>query len=277
MKIPLTVVVLTKNEEVAIRRCLESVSEIDQVIVIDSNSTDQTVRVAQEMGASVIDFKWNGKYPKKKQWALESLAIRNDWVLFLDADEALSTSLIAELRKLFDGSFLNDYGAFVITLDYFFMGKLLRFGHKVKKVALLNRSCCSFPLIDDLHVTNMWEVEGHYQPICKKQIGNLRGHITHLDPDTLFDYFARHNRYSDWEAELRMNPKMQWDVRNAKTSQGAIFDRIPGKPFFFFVYSFLFRFGWRDGRAGLNYALALSFYYWQISIKVQEKRIHAQT
>ena len=275
MKIPLTVVILTKNEESAIARCLESVKDVDQILVFDSNSTDQTVSVAQQMGASVINFTWNGRYPKKKQWALENREIRNEWVLFLDADEALSPSLFYEIRDLFDNSKISKYGAYDIKLEYFFMGKLLRFGHKVKKRALLNRICCSFPVIDDLHVSNMWEVEGHYQPVCQKKVGNLRGSITHLDPDPLFDYFSRHNRYSDWEAELRINPIMQRSVRNARTTQGAIFDRMPGKPFLFFLYSYIYRFGWRDGRVGLNYALALSFYYWQISIKVQEKNLHA--
>lgn len=275
MKIPLTVVILTKNEEAAISRCLESVNEADQVIVIDSNSTDKTVQLAQEKGASVINFLWNGQYPKKKQWALQNHEIRNDWVLFLDADEAASASLISEVTKLLANPHDIDFGAFVVELDYFFMGKLLRFGHKVKKRALLNRNCCSFPIIDDLHISNMWEVEGHYQPICGRKVGVLRGKISHLDPDPLFDYFSRHNRYSDWEAELRMNKGMQESVRNVRTSQGAFFDKLPGKPLLFFLYSYVFRSGWRDGRVGFNYALALSFYYWQISIKVLERKFHA--
>jgi len=275
MRMPLTVIILTKNEEEAILSCLESVTEADQVLVIDSNSTDRTVEFAQQKGASVINFVWDGQYPKKKQWALQNLEIRNDWVLFLDADEAASALLISELRNLLANPYDIKFGAFVAELDYFFMGKLLRFGHKVKKRALLNRNCCSFPIIDDLHVSNMWEVEGHYQPICNKQVGFLRGKITHLDPDPLFDYFSRHNKYSDWEAELRMNPNMQESVRAARTAQGAFFDKFPGKPLLFFLYSYVFKSGWRDGRVGFNYAVALSFYYWQISIKVLDRRINA--
>ena len=71
------------------------------------------------------------------------------------------------------------------------------------------------------------------------------------------------------------NPKMQKTVRECRTTQGAIFDRIPGKPFLFFIYSYFIKFGWLDGRAGFNYALALSFYYWQISIKVLERKFNA--
>ena len=275
MKMPLTVVILTKNEESAISRCIDSVIDADQVLVIDSNSTDKTVPFAQQRGADVINFTWDGQYPKKKQWALEHHIIRNDWVLFLDADEAATPTLISELKHLLAEPQIIKFGAFVVELDYFFMGKSLRFGHKVKKRAVLNRSCCTFPIIRDLHVSNMWEVEGHYQPICKKQVGALKGKISHSDPDPLFDYFSRHNRYSDWEAELRMNPGMKVSVRNARTSQGAIFDRIPGKPILFFFYSFILKSGWRDGSVGFNYAMALSFYYWQISVKVLEKKFRA--
>jgi glycosyltransferase involved in cell wall biosynthesis len=275
MKIPLTVIILTKNEELAISTCLDSVSSADQILVVDSNSTDKTVRLAKEKGAEVINFTWNGAYPKKKQWALENNSIRNDWVLFLDADEAATYALISELKLLLKRPQEIEYGAFEVKLDYFFMGKLLRFGHKVRKRALLNRTCCSFPAIDDLHVSNMWEVEGHYQPICNKKVGSLRGTITHLDPDPLFDYFSRHNRYSDWEAELRLNAKMQESVRKVRTAQGAIFDKFPGKPLLFFLYSYVWKSGWRDGRVGISYALALSFYYWQISIKVLERKFNA--
>ena len=275
MKIPLTVVILTKNEEYAITNCLESVKEADQIIVFDSNSTDRTVQFAREKGVTVVNFTWNGQYPKKKQWALQNEEIRNDWVLFLDADEAASKFLIDELRILLLHPNKMDFGAYVIELDYFFLGRKLRFGHKVRKRALVNRKCCSFPVIDDLNVSNMWEVEGHYQPICDKQVGVLAGKISHLDPDPLFDYFSRHNKYSDWEAELRMNPKMKESVRNLRTSQGAFFDKLPCKPLLFFIYSYLIKSGWRDGRSGFHYSLALSFYYWQISVKVLERRRNA--
>jgi glycosyltransferase involved in cell wall biosynthesis len=275
MNIPLTVVILTKDEESAISRCVDSVSGADQVLVVDSNSTDKTVQIAQEKGVEVINFTWNGVYPKKKQWAFENKIIRNDWVLFLDADEAASSTLMSELRHLLEKPQEIKSGAFFVDLDYWFMGKMLRFGHKVRKRALLNRSCCSFPIIDDLHVSNMWEVEGHYQPICNKQVGLLHGRISHLDPDPLFDYFSRHNRYSDWEAELRINARMRESVRKVRTRQGAIFDKFPGKPLLFFLYSYFWKSGWRDGRVGFSYALALSFYYWQISIKVFERKYNA--
>src|SRR5437870_3272758 len=84
--IPVTVIVPTKNEENNIRECLASVQGFAEVFVVDSSSGDQTAALASASGASVIDFKWNGDYPRKKQWALENLEISNQWVLLLDAD-----------------------------------------------------------------------------------------------------------------------------------------------------------------------------------------------
>lgn len=271
MALPLTVVILTKNEAKAIKSCILSLTDVDQIIVVDSNSDDHTAELAQNFGATVVNFSWDGSYPKKKQWSLELQLIRNDWVLFLDADESVSPEFFVELNSFLTSGHLLRYGAFDLLLDYDFMGKILKFGHKVRKRSLLNRKHCFFPEVNDLHIKNMWEVEGHYQPHCTKPVGKMKSRITHLDPDPLFDYFSRHNRYSDWEAELRTNRTMRESVRASKTLQGAIFDRMPFKPLFFFIYSYFFRLGLFDGRAGLNYSLALSFYYWQIYVKTIEK------
>lgn len=270
--IPISVVVLTKNEELAIADCIESVVDFDQIIVIDSNSLDRTRVIASNLGAKIINFEWNNRYPKKKQWGLELTEIRNDWVLYLDADERPTKELVKEIRKLFDSRRDLNCSAFEIPLSYQFLGKRLKHGHKVRKVALINRNFCRFPEINDLGVTKMWEVEGHYQPLVEGKLGSLRNAILHSDPDPLFDYFSRHNRYSDWEAELRLNISMQKQVRGLRTRQGRFFDYLPWKPLVFFLYSYFWRSGWRDGREGFNYSIALSFYYWQISIKVLERR-----
>jgi glycosyltransferase involved in cell wall biosynthesis len=263
---------LTKNEALAIEACIKSVSNFQQIIVIDSGSTDNTKKIANSLGAQTIDFLWNGKYPKKKQWSLELADIQNDWVLFLDADENVSPELNNELFVIHKNENFMDYVAFEIPILYSFMGKFLKYGHKVKKIALVNRRYCHFPVVDDLHVANMWEVEGHYQPMYKGRLGKLSSYLMHLDPDPLYDYFARHNRYSDWEAELALDTNLSHSVLNSRTKQGKIFNRLRFKPLVFFVYSFFVKKGFLDGRAGFNYALALSFYYWQISIKTKERR-----
>jgi glycosyltransferase involved in cell wall biosynthesis len=272
--LPISVIVLTKNEELAIRQCLDSLRPFAEVFVVDSGSTDATVRLASAQGARVVQFEWNGQYPKKKQWALKSLPFSTQWVLYVDADEIVTDELVAELGALdLDRA---AHSAFSLDLDYVFMGRRLRHGHKVEKKALLRIGANEFPQVDDLGATNMWEVEGHYQPLTNGSVGRLTSTLIHHDREPLFHYFERHNRYSDWEAHLRTSPGEKRSVAEARSRQGKLFDRAPGKPVLFFAYSYLLRAGFRDGLPGFNYALAQAFYYWQVYVKVKDLRHAAE-
>lgn len=267
--LPITVLVQTKNEAVGIAACLSRLSDFDEVIVVDSDSDDGTPDIVRAHGASVVNFRWNGEYPKKKQWQLENVSVRNHWILFLDADETPTVELIEELRARFsDGS--PDAVAFDIDLDYVFAGTKLRYGHRVRKRCLVRPGRVEFPVMDDLEIPGMGELEGHYQPSARGRVDRLNSRILHNDLDPLASWFSRHNRYSDWEARLRFNRKARGDVRRNRSFQGRLFDRMPLKPLAFFIYSYVLRRGFQDGRAGFDYAFALAGYYWQIELKVRE-------
>src|SRR6267154_3668613 len=94
---PVSVIVPVKNEAENLRRCLPALAWADQVIVVDSQSTDETAIVAREHGAEVVQFHFNGTYPKKKNWALDNLPFRNEWVLIVDADEVVVPELAEEI------------------------------------------------------------------------------------------------------------------------------------------------------------------------------------
>ncbi len=265
--IPISVIIITQNEELSLPDCMGSLERFCEVYVVDSASTDRTLEIAAQGGATPVSFTWNGQYPKKKQWALDTLPLLSDWVLFMDADERVSPALAQEMADFVaEGRGV----AMDVRLHYMFLGRELKHGHQVMKRILMNRTKCFFPPVDDLAVNNMWEVEGHYQPVCKGAVVLSEAQLDHVDEDPLYGYFSRHNRYSDWEAYLRVHPSVREGVASARSRQGKLFDRIPGKPFVFFVYAYLIRQGFRDGRAGLHYALALSFYYWQIYVKTLE-------
>ena len=93
-KIPVTVLVPIKNEEINLRKSLPLLSDFDQLIILDSQSTDESLKIAESFGAEIHQFYWNGKFPKKRNWALRNLEIKNDWVLFLDADEYVTKEFI---------------------------------------------------------------------------------------------------------------------------------------------------------------------------------------
>lgn len=267
-KIPVTVLIQTKNEALGILECLDTLREFGEVIVVDSASTDATVSLASAWGAKVINFEWNGQYPQKKQWQLQEIETKYEWVLMLDADEYPTPELKQEILGTISGK--TDYVAFDIPIAYFFSGRELRHGHTVIKRSLLLRNQNRFEDHDLLNLPGMGEVEAHYQPIAAGKAGKLKSQLVHDDQDPVRTWFDRHNRYSDWEAHIRMNDSVRSAVRESKSKQGRLFDRIPFKPFLFFGYSYLFRRGFLDGRAGLDYALALSFYYWMIDVKYRE-------
>ncbi|MBX7444914.1 MULTISPECIES: glycosyltransferase family 2 protein [unclassified Arthrobacter] len=276
-KLPVSVLVQTKNEEIGIGLCLDGLSDFAEVIVVDSNSSDSTVQIVEDRGIKVINFTWNGKYPKKKQWQLDNVTTQYPWVLFIDADETPTPELIEELRSRLIELDTQRYSAYDIPLDYVFSGRVLKHGHRVFKRALVQREKVSFPVINDLDAPGMGELEGHYQPAVSGSVCRLDSRLLHNDHDPVRTWFDRHNRYSDWEAYLRTNPAVREAAANRRTRQGRIFDVVPFKPFLFFLYSYLFKQGFRDGQAGFDYAFALASYYWQIGLKVREARREASS
>ena len=271
--IPASVIVMTRNEERNLPRCLASVADFAEVFVVDSASSDRTREIAHEHGATVVPFTWNRRYPKKKQWCLDNLPFSRDWVLYLDADEELTFEAAREISELLAGN--TEHGGFFVRSDQVFLGRRLRHGHRSVKLALLDRRRARFEEIDDLDVGTATEVEAHYQPVVSGPTRMLRGSIVHDDHNSLFQYFDRHNRYSDWEASvrsravLRRQPESQPGLRGLRKH---LFAALPARGLVAFVHSYVFRLGFLDGRAGLHYALARGFYYWQIRVKELELR-----
>ena len=122
-KLPLTVLVPVRNEEKNIRACLESIASADQVFVVDSQSTDATVEIAESMGAEVVQFRYDGGWPKKKNWAIRSLPIRNEWILILDADERVGEDLRQEITQAIER---RDVNGFYVCWKFIFLGRWMR-------------------------------------------------------------------------------------------------------------------------------------------------------
>src|ERR1700692_466041 len=123
--IPIAVVIATRNEARHLAGCLEAIRLFSEVYVVDSQSTDSTVEIARAFGAEVVQFHYHGGWPKKRQWALDSLSFQNDWVLLLDADEVFTPDLANEIREAIRDPHLIGYRVF---LRLNFLGRELRFG-----------------------------------------------------------------------------------------------------------------------------------------------------
>lgn len=124
-KIPVSVVIPVRNEEKNLPRCLSLLKDFSEVIVVDSHSIDKTPQIVREYGCRLIDFSWNGRFPKKRNWVLRNVELKNSWVLFLDADELVTDDFISCIRKNIE---YTDCCGFWIYYSDHFMGKQLKHG-----------------------------------------------------------------------------------------------------------------------------------------------------
>ena len=268
-KIRVSAIVVTKNEEKRIAQCLEALSEFDEVVVVDSASDDKTCDIAREMGVRVEHFEWDVVYPKKRQWCLDHLKLKYDWVFFVDADEVVTSNVIDEIAVLFHSGELQEAGFFV-RANYVWNEKMLRFGMCNNKLVLFDRRCIEFPVVDDLDLPGMGEIEGHYQPVLKEdyaaeKIGQLKSKMLHKIDNDMESWTARHLRYAQWEA--RMNARDAWpqDPVGWRECLKRIFRVMPCRDIAAFLHCYVLKFGFLDGGAGFYFACSRARYYKMIS------------
>lgn len=266
-KIPVSVIVVTKNEENYIARCLDALEPFDDVIVVDSHSTDKTYEIAADKGVQVCNFIWDGNYPKKRQWCLEHLNLKHHWVFFVDADEVVIDQIVQEIAALFCGGEPSEVGFFV-RADYVWKGKMLRYGLKNKKLVLFDSRKFEFPVINDLDVSEMGEIEGHYQPILREEyaaskIGRLESEMLHYVDAKGWE--ERHKRYAYWESV--MNTRNAWpkDPVSWRQFLKCVFRAMPLRNVAAFLHSYIFKLGLFDGAMGFDFALSRARYYRMIS------------
>src|SRR5579863_1015223 len=136
-KLPVSVIVAVRNEEKNLPRCLESLRDVGEIYVIDSGSTDATVEIARSFGAKVVQFHYQGGWPKKRQWAMDTLPFAFEWIFLVDADEALTPALVGEIRQAIQDP---DTDGYYISLRMYFLGRLLRHaGARFWKLSLFRR------------------------------------------------------------------------------------------------------------------------------------------
>lgn len=238
----ISVIIITKNEEINIEECLKSVEWADEIIVVDSESSDRTVGIAGKYTDKVFVRKWEG-YSKQKKYAL-SLA-RNEWVLSLDADERVSPQLKEEIQKGFDAEF----DGFRISRKNYFLGKHIT-GCGWDNDFQLRLFRKSRTDITDNLVHESFFVNG--------KIGQLSSRIIHYSYRTLKDAITKMNNYSTLEAEQKYKDKKVSPV-----------DFIIHPMSAFFQYFFVRR-GYKDGKYGLMVSLLHAMTNMQIYMKMWE-------
>lgn len=272
-KLRISAVVFTKDEESNIKECIDCLSHFSEVVVIDSMSVDSTCEIAASQGARVTYFEWDGKYPKKRQWSLDNVHYSNEWILFIDADERVAEPFVNELRSFIQMASPSVGGASV-PIEYYFAGKRLKFGQKPRKTVLLRLGQAKYPVVRDLAAEGMGELEGHYQPLINGKVFRFKTGILHNDNDLISSWMTRHVKYANWEAHLLLNGDAKNVVDKSKGRFASKLHKLPLKPLGFFFYSYIFKFGFFDGRAGFDYAFAKCWYYWLSGLIAREKVLH---
>jgi glycosyltransferase involved in cell wall biosynthesis len=278
--VPVSVIVPVRNEARNLPRCLDSLVGFGEVYVIDSESTDDTVAIAQSRGAKVLQFHYAGGWPKKRQWAMDTLPFAFDWILLLDADEVMTPELVEEIRHALLNPEVNGYS---IRLQMYFLGRILRHcDASFRKMSLFRKGRARFECRLRNQDTSMADIEIHEHVVVDGPAAELRNALLHRNVDSLSRYILKHNEYSNWEARVLLRPedgpeqvradffgtqaqRRRWLKRNLY--------RLPGSPVLLFLYRYVFRLGFFDGVPGLIYCAFQAVQMFHTKAKIYEQRI----
>jgi len=265
--IPVTLLVTTRNEELNIEKCLRSArGVVEQIIVLDSESSDATVAISQ-VYAEVVTLAYDHTriIPWIYQWGLDHLAIRNDWVLILEADQELTPELNAELHHLFAQQPAKN--GYYIRRRQVFRGKALRFGGYGSKLMLklFRRSSGELdPTETDTRV------------YVKGETGRLKSSIIehNLKEDDILFYLQKHLRYADVFAReefQRRQEGLHWKLRPRLFGtpderviwMKRVYFRLPLylRPFLYFFYRYIVLLGILDGKVGGAFHFLQAFWF----------------
>jgi glycosyltransferase involved in cell wall biosynthesis len=257
-KVPVSLFVPCKNEEANLGRCLNSVAWVEDKFVVDSQSTDQTIEIAKKLGAKVVQFKYEGGWPKKKNWALQNLPFAHEWVLILDADECLPPQAEEEIRMIVSNS--NEmHAGYWINRRYFFLGKPLKHAYFPNwNLRLFKHKLGRYEKITDLS-TNSGDHEIHEHVVVNGSTGKLKSIMDHHAFPTIDSFVEKHNRYSNWEAVVESSSTddesaLQHDEVKGKRRLRRIFRKLPFRPTLRFLYVYLWQGGVLDGWPGYVFA-----------------------
>lgn len=277
---PVSVIIPVKNEEANLRSCLDHLQWADEVFVVDSGSTDKTGQIAGEYDAKVVQFVWDGKYPKKKNWALQNIQFRNQWVLIVDADEHITDELAKEIREVIVNP--GDKVGFYINRKFIFMGKWIKHcGYYPSwNLRLIKCGHGLYEQISDTGDTKSGDNEVHEHVICDGPSGWLKEDMIHYAFPTIDIFIEKHNRYSNWEALVQFErldsglpASLFGNVLQRRRFIKRLVAKLPFRPFLRFGYAYVLKLGFLDGIHGLIFCRLLSTYEFLSVAKYRELRL----
>jgi glycosyltransferase involved in cell wall biosynthesis len=269
--IPVSILILTLNEAANLPACLASVAWSDDIVVLDSFSTDGTVEIARDAGARVVQRRFDN-WAAHQNWAVANIGFKHPWVYYSDADERMPDDLRAELIREAERPD-NPHAAYRLRYRNFFMGRWIR-------------HCGIYPvwLLRFFRPERVrWERLVNPIPVVDGAVGRLQSHFHHFSFSKGLDaWFDKHNAYSRQEALEGMKV-----LGAARPRPGAIFSRdavvrrqalknlafrVPGRSRLRFLHMYVLRLGFLDGRPGYHYCRLIAIYEYMIGLKMLEIR-----
>jgi glycosyltransferase involved in cell wall biosynthesis len=267
------------NEQANISECLASLQFCDEIWVVDSHSRDSSPELARALGAQVVQFDYVKGGPKKKNWALANLPFKHPWVLIVDCDERVPPELAREIRAVLANP---DKPGYFLNRRVFFLGRWLKHcWYPSWNLRLFQHHRGRYEVLESGQLET-GDNEVHEHVLLDGKAGYLKHDLLHYDYRSLHHFFERHNRYSTWEAEHRlrelagqsdgMKPKLWGNPLERRRWFKRLFLRLPGKPFWRFIYTYFLRRGFLDGYQGFLISVYMAVYEFEIGMKMYELR-----
>ncbi|HLJ91773.1 MAG TPA: glycosyltransferase family 2 protein [Gemmataceae bacterium] len=265
---PVSCLVYTLNEEVNLPHCLGSLGWCDDVIVVDSFSKDQTEAIARAAGARFVQHEFTG-FGDQRNWSLEHIALKNPWALILDADERVPTELVAELAERLPGTPAT-VGAFRLRRRFTMWGKWLRYSSLYPTWVVRLIRVGSVRYVNRGHAETQ-QVQG--------SIESLRNDLIDENQKGLEAWWERHIHYSMKEAcyelaeaKVPLTGMFSLDPLQRRAAVKRAVRGLPGRPLWFFLYTYGIRLGFMDGREGFRFCLMKAIYQAMIGLQKFELR-----
>jgi glycosyltransferase involved in cell wall biosynthesis len=286
--VAVSVLVPVKNEERNLAACLRRLVWANEIVVVDSRSTDATGAIAQAFGAQVHQFDYSKEgWPKKKNWALEHVPWKNEWVLIMDADEHMTPELAREIEEVVAGRWhgqgsgsSSSNNGFWINRKFMFMGRWIKgCGYYPSwNLRLFKHTLGRYERIGNLGDTGSGDNEVHeHVKVSSGRCGHLKHEFLHYAYPDLSTWIEKHNRYSTWEAHAALagdageiKPNLFGSAIERRRWVKRISRKLPGRPGLRFVYSYLLKRGFLDGYPGLVMSSLLAWYELVSVAKQQE-------
>lgn len=270
-----SVLILTLNEEMNLPVCLDSLKWCDDITILDSFSSDQTEELAKERGVRFIQRQFDN-YASQRNFGLNHVSYKHDWLLMVDADEAVPTDLLNEmLQRIHSGS--TAVSLYRMRRKDHFLGKWIK--HSSGYPTWFGRL---------MKIGSVWvERDINEEFVTGGEVGYLNHHLHHYPFNKGFSaWLDKHNRYSTMEAEFMVRgdlaqPTFKDFVSNdpavrRKAIKGFVY-RMPGRPILMFLGLYVIKGGFLDGRAGLIFCILRGIYEFMINCKIKELQLRLKS